>query len=91
MKPAVEISPAKDGDGYCLQFEGFKRWFAHEHHAIGFAQDIYPDFDIVLYGPEGGIRRRYTPGRSEQGDRTDSSVITPPSKVPPETCEETNG
>jgi hypothetical protein len=88
MKPAVEISPAKDGDGYCLQFEAFTRWFAQEHHAIGYAQDMHPDLDIVLFGPEGGIRRRYTPGKSDQGERTDSSVVTPPPRVLPQPEEE---
>jgi hypothetical protein len=83
MKPAVEISPGKDGEGFCLVFQGCSHWFAQEHHAIGYAQDVYPDFDIVLLGPDGGIRRRYTPGKSERGERSDSSIVTPPPRVLP--------
>ena len=87
MRDAVHIRPALDGDGFSLEFGETKQWFAEEHHAIGYAQDVFPDFDIVLFGATGGIRRRYSPGTSVDGQRTDSSVVTPspkPSTEPPE-------
>lgn len=74
MPPDVEISPLKEGDGFYLRCGEITQWFAHEHHAIGFAQDMYPDAHIVLYGSDGGVRRRYTPGKSDRGERTDSRL-----------------
>lgn len=82
MTPDVEISPLKDGDGFYLRIGDSTQWFAHEHHALGYAQEMYPEADIVLYGSDGGVRRRYTRREGEQGKRSDSSVAQP-SRIPP--------
>ncbi len=58
MEVLVEISPAK-GDGYCLRFREFTHWFALESQAISYAQDIYPDAEIVLFDADMREKHHY--------------------------------
>ena len=48
-KEAVLIKRAVDGDGFCL-FYGDKKpvWFSREHHAINYAESLYPTFPILI-------------------------------------------
>jgi hypothetical protein len=62
----VEIKPAPDGDGFCLHLKGVSPiWFAFEHQAVNYAQDVYSTYEIVVYAGEGVIARKYPPATQE--------------------------
>jgi hypothetical protein len=62
MSPVVEIKPAPDGDGFCLHLgKASPIWFATEHAAVGYARDVSPGSEIIVFEGEGIIRRRYPP------------------------------
>jgi hypothetical protein len=66
VPPAVEIKPAPDGDGFCLRIKNSDPiWFAHEHQAIGHAQEVFPMCEIVVHYGEGILKRRNPASNSE--------------------------
>jgi hypothetical protein len=58
----VAIKPAPDGDGVCLFFREEKPvWFAHEHHAVNYAETVYPTFPILIFESRDVVGRRIEP------------------------------
>jgi hypothetical protein len=62
----IEIGPVPDGEGFFFRVRGADaNWFAHEHHAIIHALEVFPECEVVVYEGEGIIKRRYPPAKEE--------------------------
>jgi hypothetical protein len=58
----VDIKPAPDGEGFCLHYGKLPpAWFAHIHHAINYAMEVFPRATIRVFESESIITRVIPP------------------------------
>jgi hypothetical protein len=55
----VTVRPFADGVGYSLTMEGTSLWFDNEIHAVNYAQEVFPDCEIVVLQKDGSPKQHY--------------------------------
>lgn len=55
------IRPFADGVGYSLTKEGTNLWFDNEIHAINYAQEVFPQCEILVLHQDGSPKHHYGP------------------------------
>jgi hypothetical protein len=55
------IRPFADGVGYSLAKEGTNLWFDNEIHAINYAQEVFPQSEILVLHLDGTVKHHYGP------------------------------